>query len=203
MADAAPILGTATGWKGAGPGRLAEALLKSQCSSLLVFIDEVEKMRIWDRPSHASDILLGLLDRDMAAEHEDRYYRSPMRADRLIWLFAANSIDELSDPFLDRCVVIAMRPPGSEERRAIVRRIHADVRTRLGLDPAISLDERVVDRLDDVSLRRIAPALHLALGRAAEAGRDHLEPDDLAWACILIGRGREPRRAIGFIQREG
>ena len=199
MADATSILGSGVGWKGAGPARLTETLIAAQTSAPLVFIDEVEKMRIWDRRDNAADILLGLLDRAMAAEHQDLYDRVPIRADRVIWMLAANSIVDLSTPLLDRCLVIEMSPPSRAERREIVGRIHAAVRARLGLDTVVSIGAGAIEHLDDISLRRIGPAIQLALGRAVGAGRDRLETDDVTWALAVVERGRTPKRQrIGF-----
>ena len=199
MADATSVLGSGVGWKGAGPARLTETLIAAQTSAPLVFIDEVEKMRIWDRRDNAADILLGLLDRAMAAEHQDLYDRVPIRADRVIWMLAANSIVDLSTPLLDRCLVIEMSPPSRAERREIVGRIHAAVRARLGLDTVVSIGAGAIEHLDDISLRRIGPAIQLALGRAVGAGRDRLETDDVTWALAVVERGRTPKlQRIGF-----
>lgn len=200
MADGTAITGAGTGWKGAGPGLLAETLLRSPTSSPLLFLDEIEKMRVWNRDAHASDLLLGILDREMAAAHEDAFYRLPLRADRICVILAANALDGLSAPLLDRTIVIEMRPPSRDERRDIVGRIHAETRVRLGLDPAMVLDDRVTDLLTELSLRRVAPALQIALGRAVEAGRDRLSSDDVRSSLPLIERGQGQRNRIGFLR---
>jgi len=200
MADATQVLGSGTGWKGAAPGRLAETLLQSPTSSPLFVAEEVEKLRLWDRRESASDILLGLLDRQMAAAHEDAYLRVPMRADRAIWLLAANTLDNLSEPLLDRCLIVEMRSPEREERRDIVARMHAETRAQLGLDPEVTLDGSVTEPLREISLRRIGPLFQVALGHAVEAGRDRLEVADIIWARTVVERGREPGRArAGFL----
>lgn len=199
MADGTAILGSGVGWRGAGPGRLAEALLTDPSSSPVVFIDEIEKIRLWERREAASDILLGVLDREMASSHQDLYLRVPLRADRVLWICAANTLDGLSAPFLDRCLIIEMQPPTSQERRGIVQRIHAEARERMGLVSAPALDKGSLDHLDGLSLRAVGPALQIALGRAVSAGRERLEADDVAWASAMLQRGREPvRRRIGF-----
>ena len=198
MADATPITGSSPGWRGAGPSRLAEVLLRASTSSPVVFFDEIEKLRLWDRREAAADILLGLLDREMAATHRDAWYAVPLAAQRVIWMLAANSIDELSDPVLDRVIVVNVEPPGRDDQRAILQRIHAEVRMRLGLAPE-ALDENVVDRLGATSLRRIGPALQVALGRAVAAGRSGVDTADIDFARALVERGRgSGRRPIGF-----
>ena len=69
---------------------------------------------------------------------------------------------------------------------------------RLGLAPE-ALDESVVDRLGATSLRRIGPALQVALGRAVAAGRSGIDTADIAFASNLVERGRgSGRRSIGF-----
>lgn len=199
MADATPILGSGVGWKGAGPARLTEVLLASATSAPLIFHDELCKLRIWDRRDQAADILLGLLDREMAREHQDLYDRVPMRADRVIWILAANTLENLSAPLLDRCLVVDMQPPAPSERREIVERIHAETRARLGLDPAVPLGEDAVGACDEISLRRVGPALQVALGRAVSAGRYRLSADDIVGARAVVERGRSPERhRIGF-----
>ena len=199
IADATAILGSGVGWKGAGPSQLTETLLSAPTSAPLIFIDEADKLRLWDRRDHAADILLGLLDREMAAAHQDHYDRVPMRADRLFWILAANSIENLSDPLVDRCLVIGMQPPGRSERREILERIHAETRERLGLKPGVSLGADAVDALDEMSLRRVAPALQVALGRAITDGREHVTAHDIVGARNVVERGRSPeRQRIGF-----
>lgn len=204
MSDASAITGTAVGWRGAAPSALADLLLQAPTSGPVVFLDEIEKWRVFDRRDAPADVLLGVLDKTMAAAHQDLYYRVPMRADRATFLFAANTSTGLSAPLLDRVIVVELAPPRRDERRAIVHRIHADVRRRLGLGPAADLDGSIVDELGDMSLRRSAPALQLAFGRAAEAGRSRLHREDIAWARRQVEHGYEPaRQRIGFLRDSG
>jgi len=123
-----------------------------------------------------------------------------MRADRAIWLLAANTLDNLSEPLLDRCLIVEIRSPEREERRDIVARMHAETRAQLGLDPEVTLDGSVTEPLREISLRRIGPLFQVALGHAVEAGRDRLEVADIIWARTVVERGREPARArAGFL----
>ena len=199
LADATPILGSGVGWRGAGPARLTEVLLAARTSAPLVFIDEIDKVRLWDRRDHAADILLGLLDRDMAATHQDLYDRVLMRAERVLWILAANTVETLSAPLLDRCLVIDIQPPGRAERREIIQRIHVETRGRLGLELGAALGEDAIAALDEISLRRVGPALQVALGRAVSDGRDRLAARDIVAARAIVERGQPPKRQrIGF-----
>ena len=44
MADATPITGAGVSWRGAGPGRLAQLLLRAPTSAPMMVVDEVEKI---------------------------------------------------------------------------------------------------------------------------------------------------------------
>ncbi len=123
----------------------------------------------------------------------------PLRADRISIVLAANALDGLSAPLLDRSIVIEMRSLSQDERRDIVGRILTETRARLGLDPAMALDDPVADLLAEKSLRRVTPALRLALGRAGEAGQDRLSSDDIGSSLPLIERGQGQLNRVVFL----
>ena len=65
--------------------------------------------------------------------------------------------------------------------------------------PGVSLGADAVDALDEMSLRRVAPALQVALGRAITDGREHVTAHDIVGARNVVERGRSPeRQRIGF-----
>jgi ATP-dependent Lon protease len=193
LPDVGSLLGYGKVWRGAGIGRICKTLLAASNSSPIVFIDEIEKIHDRDAPRPA-DRLLTLLEPHSAAAFLDEYLLVPMRADRVLWLMAANSLDGLSEPFLDRVVVINVPDLTLDQRERVLRSMLAEVAAANGLFfEAASAD--VLHGLRDLPLRRARLALELGVAAAVADGRRMLVKSDLA--VDLLDR---KRRSIGFVR---
>jgi ATP-dependent Lon protease len=193
--DIQSLLGYGKVWRGASVGRICKTLIAAPNSAPMLFIDEVEKIQDRDAPNPANR-LLTLLEPHTAAAFRDEFLMVPMRADRVIWLMAANTLEGLSDPFLDRVVVIEIRDLTRSQRHGVLRTMMKEVTAELGifLEPA---SDGVFSALRDLPLRRARLALELGVASAVTDGRRMLIPGDVTVAADLLDRERP---AIGFVR---
>ena len=198
--DVGPLLGYGSAWRGAGTGVVAKALLACPFTSPLVIIDEAEKVKSIEQRECPLDCLLPLLESTTATSFRDNYLDVPMRSDNIYWLFCANSIDGLSKPLLDRCVVIDVPELSGDARRGALEELVADTVLDHGVAPA-DLDAATLAVLDGIGLRRARAVVTAALAGAFEAGRDWPTAGDFRVAAALLGGEALPprRRQAGFV----
>jgi ATP-dependent Lon protease len=194
MSDVQSLLGYGKVWRGASAGRLFKTLIDAPNSAPMIFIDEVEKIRDGDTPKPV-DRLLTLLEPHTAAAFLDEFLMVPMRADRVIWLMAANTLEGLSEPFLDRVLVIQVPDLTHSQRHGVLRTMLKEVTAELGifLEPA---GDGILSKLRGLPLRRARLALELGVASAVADGRRALVSGDLMVAADLLDRERSP---VGFI----
>ena len=197
LADTKALTGYGPAWRGSGPSRIAKALIGARTTAPLIFLDEAEKITDYDvgRPL---DRMLTLLERHSARAFTCEYLQVPMRADHVLWVFAVNSLEGLSQPFLDRVITIKVPDLDADQRRAVLGAMLAEVVAELGL-PLQPPDPGLLDTVLGLGLRRARLAFELAIGTAAARGRRFLVAADLAAAVRLMGAGGE-RQPIGFLR---
>ena len=201
LQDTGPLTGYGPAWRGAGPGIVAQALLACPTASPVIVIDEAEKVTcLVEGRANPLDCLLPLLEPTTAAAFRDNYFDVPMRADHVIWVFAANSLVGLSRPLLDRCLVVEVGELSGAARRTALEELVVDVVLDHGIVPA-GLDDESLAVLDGIGLRRAKAVVSAALAVAIEAGRDWPTAADLRAAATLLGdeRPRRARQPAGFI----
>ena len=198
--DCGPLLGYGSAWRGAGIGAVAKSLLSCPMTSPVVIVDEAEKVRSIEQRDCPLDCLLPLLESTTATSFRDSYLDLPMRSEGIIWIFCANSLDGLSKPLLDRCVVIDVPELSGDARRRALEELVADTVLDHGVAPA-DLDDESLAVLDGIGLRRARAVVTAALAGALEAGRDWPMSADFQAAAALLGGGAvKPRRhAVGFM----
>ncbi len=194
-----PDVGSLTGyppiWRGAGPGRVAKAIIAAPTSGPLVFTDECEKIVDREAGARPLDRLLTLLEPQSAACFEDEHLRIPMRADRVLWLFACNSLDGLSAPFRDRVVIVSVPGLSPAQRDAVLDIMLTEVAQELGVRVSLA-DLAALTPLRALGLRRCRLAFEIAIPCAIAQDRRFITAADLAEAVALLrAEGRTP---IGF-----
>jgi hypothetical protein len=96
--------------------------------------DEVDKIGTSRHNGNAADVLVNLLGTETAARYRDPYLQADVDLSRITWILTANSLDTISRPLLDRCLVLRVDEPGAEHLRTLAPSILADVRADRGLD---------------------------------------------------------------------
>lgn len=207
--DRGPIVGHDPGYRGSSPGKVATSLLDGSTASPLILLDEICKVSSYSPTVRPLDALLPLFEPSTARSFIDTYIGLPVRADGVLWLMTANTVDRLPAPLLDRVVVVEMPPLSRAETRHVLRSVFAEVMAEHGL-PVSHLDDAAVKRLERSGLRVARRILTLALGPALAAGRAAPDAADVAAAAALTNRparkARRPkqpkrpsRRQIGFV----
>ncbi len=146
------------------------------------------------------DCILQLLEPTTASAFRDNYLDVKLSAENIIWLFCVNSLNGLSRPLLDRCVVVDVPELSGDARHRALQELVVDTVLDHGVLPT-DLDLESLEVLDGIGLRRARTVVTAALAEALEAGRDWPEADDFRNAVKLLGgdTSRRVRQPAGFV----
>ncbi len=198
MTDSFRLRGLNSAWRGARPGKIAEAVLASPSASPIILLDELEKTPAFDRMDRPFDVWHSLWEQENAEAFVDDYYEFPLRCDHVLWIASANSIDTLPNSILDRLLVLRIASPDADQVLAIIDGLYAETRTRLGNGLAEALDDAVRQALARHTPRRAGRIIELALGFMAAEGRSMLITDDVVRAAGMAENGPPSRNPVGF-----
>jgi len=198
MSERGTLTGLSLSWKGARPGRIANALLHSTTASPIIVIDEVDKASALFPGEQPLNFLHSLLEPENASHYSDEYLTIPMRADFIIWMLTANSINNLLPSILDRLMVFDVKSPSQDQIDIIVEAIYSEENLKHHgyFDP--TLDRNVVEKLKESTPRTVSKIIKIAFGFATVAGRKHLLSVDIDQARALNNNGSEKLK-LGFL----
>jgi ATP-dependent Lon protease len=103
----------------------------------------------------------------------------------------ANDVRGIPDPVLSRLSVYEIRRPDAAQAAQVAQTIYAGILSEMKLEFDAQLGDDVLATLAELAPREMRKALVDALGKAAEADRDHLLAADLKAREVL-------KRSIGF-----
>lgn len=121
LSDVYEIKGHRRTYVGALPGRLIQALKKTQSSNPLILIDEIDKIGRSHTQGDPSAALLELLDPEQNSEFLDQYMDFPIDLSKVLFVCTANSLDTIPGPLLDRMEVIQLSGYIAEEKFSIAK----------------------------------------------------------------------------------
>lgn len=186
-------------WKASAPGKVAQLLIEGTHACPLIVIDEIEKASPINPSETPVNVLHSLLERENTACFIDEFVDLPLRADHVVWLATANSLDPLPPSIIDRLIVFQVETREAE-MLAIQQSIFHEANVRIGsafAEPEIDLFKATAAH----SPRTLSRVWTIAMGFACEAGRRHLIDADIRGAERILLAGKEgPRRPIGFIR---
>lgn len=198
--DTGTIIGHSLSWRGAGIGKIAEALVHGKTASPLFLLDEIDKVPSHHTGDRPLDVLHSLLEEENAAIFTDGFLKIPLRADQVLWIATANDISMIPASILDRTLIIHVPAPSPEERRAILRRM---ITAGIALFPGMG--QEIGDEILDAfaftsSARALKRIIRLACGYAIADDRTHLQRDDLTLAAKhCLKEQSDHKQVFGFL----
>lgn len=137
LSDVAEIKGHRRTYVGAIPGRIVQALKKTQTENPLILIDEIDKIS----HSHSANggdpsaALLELLDPEQNSTFMDNYMDVPLDLSKVLFVCTANTLSTIPGPLLDRMEVIEISGYIEDEKIKIAERYLApEAKKNAGLE---------------------------------------------------------------------
>jgi DNA polymerase III delta prime subunit len=135
ISTATPFVGSDAVFRSSRASELVQHVCQYRIANPLFILDEGDKMT--DVSTHgradASEVLLGLLERDSARKARDSYLNIDVDLSFASWLILVNDLDRISPAVRDRCKVIVVPPLEAKDLAAIARR---EIERR-GLEPEL------------------------------------------------------------------
>ena len=180
-------------------GKIARALLvDSITASPLFLLDELDKAPSLVHGENTLDVLLSLLEEENAQAFVDEYLGLPIRAQFANWIASANTTRSISEPLLDRMLVVEVRPPSGDDAKRIVRSIASDLIDRRAGGHVKALSEDAVAALVHMSARTVSRVVDLAIAFTIARRSRVIRVDDVSSAIELMDRAKQGK-AIGFL----
>ncbi|GMM27994.1 ATP-dependent Lon protease [Martiniozyma asiatica (nom. inval.)] len=151
LSDVAEIKGHRRTYVGAIPGRVVQALKKTQTENPLILIDEIDKISSHHSASGGDPAaaLLELLDPEQNGTFMDHYMDVPMDLSKVLFVCTANSLSTIPGPLLDRMEVIEISGYIEDEKIQIAEKYLApEAKKNAGLENAnVELTEPAIKAL--------------------------------------------------------
>lgn len=173
------LSGASSQWSHSKPGKVFEALVEDDFADPVFLVDEIDKAGGDPRydplaPFH------DLLEPRTAKRFVDEYAEVPVDASRAVWIATANELGTISKPLQSRLMIFEIRDPTKEEKRMMVERMfERALKNPWGHELDSSLPDATIDVLLQFEPRTANKLIPSACGRALDAGRRAVLPEDV------------------------
>ena len=103
--DSTELIGSRKTYLGAMPGKIMQAIIKSDVKNPVILIDEVDKL-VKDYKGDPAATLLEILDETQNKYFVDNYIEEPFDLSEVIFILTANEADKIPNTLLDRLEII-------------------------------------------------------------------------------------------------
>lgn len=134
-ADIFSISGLARGWGNSRPSDVIMKIVESRSASVLVCLDEVDKIAESNHNGNVGSYLLSLLEPETSSQYRDSFIKAPCNLSQVLWIGTANDTYGISAALLSRWRVLRMNSPKQEHYPAIAKNVLVDMVRRWGVDP--------------------------------------------------------------------
>lgn len=173
------LSGSHTIWKATRAGLVATTLVREEVANPLVLVDELDKPPQQTVFGDLYRPLYSLLEPESARAFTDELLGVPMDASKVLWVAAANSLDEIPAPIIDRLTVVEVGAMSRDQGLAVLRSVYAEANWGFlqFFDPEPT--PAALERLAGLPPRRARLAVEDAMARAAAEGRAALRASDV------------------------
>lgn len=150
-------------WKSAKQGKILEALMKSKNISPVILMDELDKARGGEYDPTL--VLYQLLEEVNSKEFTDEFVDVSFNASGIIYIACANSIQQFSEPLLDRFKVFNISKPNDLQLETIITNMYIEATQVTKLFDK-NIDPQLMKKLKTYSLRSIKTILEESISQA-------------------------------------
>lgn len=121
VSDTTLVYGHNQVWENSGPGMIMKHLSRTQCSDMIILLDEIDKIGNTDKGLQVQHALLHLLDQTQNTQFNDDYLDEfPHDISRIWFIATLNDDHSLSQPLKDRLDIIEVPAYSKEEMVTII-----------------------------------------------------------------------------------